>query len=114
MPCEIYVVMTSRQTWGKGPDPVIALYHACPYGDIEQAQFYRFTFPDGFSLPDGQPCDKWWQALIHINVDEMGIVTHPKGVKPEDLGVMRITGIPARFTTIKSRVNDHVSRKSKG
>jgi len=106
MATEIYVVMTSRQTWGKGNDPVIALFHACQmYDDIKQAQFYLFDFPEE---------KNWWEALLEVNVDGMGVVTYPKEVEVTDLGVMDIVGIPARLNTIKRKVGNHVSRKFKG
>lgn len=115
MACEIYVVMTSRQTWGKGPDPLIAMYHACQhYDDIEQAQFYRFHFPDGFKLHDGTVCDVWLDALRQINVDGLGAVSYPKGIEPEDLGVMRVKGIPAKFQTINRKLEDFLYGKPKG
>lgn len=102
MATEIYVVMTSRNTWGKGPEPVIALYHACQgYDDIQQAQFYRFDFPEE---------KKWWEALLEVNVDGMGAVRYPEGVECVDLGVMQITGIPAKIQTIKRRISNHVDK----
>lgn len=92
----IYLVMTSRQTWGKGPDPVVALYNACQgYSDIEQAQIYRFTWTKEI---------KWPEALMQISVDGMGAVAYPKDVQVEDLGVLKIKGIPAKFLTIQRRL----------
>lgn len=101
----IYLVMTSRQTWGKGPDAFVAIYNACQgYEDIKQAQIYCFKFP---------PEKKWWEALLEVNVDEMGAVTFPKGVEYVDLGVMQMNGIASKICTIANRIENHLaSRKA--
>jgi len=102
---EVYVALTDRHTWGKGIDPIVALYHSMQsYDDQKQAQIYKITFPENYELPNDEVMKSPYQAIDLVGVDGMGAISYPKGCEVVDLGVMNITGIPAKFRTIKNKV----------
>ena len=97
--------MTDLGTWGKGMDLVTTMWNAVQgKSEIKQGQFYRFDWPDDWADEDGEKLRGWQWAVAMINVDQMGAVTYPKGVKVTELGVHNLVGVAPKFLVIRDKL----------
>lgn len=102
MSTTIYMVMTDRQTWGKGEHPIIALFHSMQgRDDIKKVQLYSIEFRNDIT---------WMEALKQIQVDDLGSVSYPRGAKVKGFGLMDVKGLPAKFMSINNRLSMFMSK----